>query len=243
MRGYLSQPRIFAFFGERYMASRSFSSSAFSNWMMTLPSFSSSTTMPSSGFALFTAMLAAAPGGPTVGGRTRQKVHTRSPRFRVTPPVLRFLLIGSESPPTRPTLGPAPRDAPFSGVSRLRFTPAPAPPPVPRPRQPRASSLLWMKRRSMSWSSGSMCAKPSKSSGLRMTLVDFRDLVKVLKMQRAWYHMIWTTPSSLPLRPGISTRLPMRRWPFSMNFSPPWSMRSRQSPSLHIARPPPARAA
>mmetsp|Transcript_25613 Transcript_25613/g.72931 ORF Transcript_25613/g.72931 Transcript_25613/m.72931 type:complete len:288 (+) Transcript_25613:157-1020(+) len=237
-RGYLSQPRILTFFGDRYIASRSFSSSAFSNCTMTLPSASSSTTMASSGFALFTATLAGT-AAPMVGGRTRQKVQTRSPFRNVTSATFRFFAVGSGRP-ARP--GPEARAPDFSGVSRARFAPV-AVPPAPRPRHPRTSSLQAMKRRSMSWSSGSMCSKPSKSSALWMTRVDFRARRKVLKMHRAWYHMIWMKPSSPPCRPCISTRRPMRMWPFSMNFSPPWSTRSKQSWSLHMARPPPARLA
>mmetsp|Transcript_85104 Transcript_85104/g.260038 ORF Transcript_85104/g.260038 Transcript_85104/m.260038 type:complete len:253 (-) Transcript_85104:106-864(-) len=243
-RGYFSQLRIFAFFGFWNIATRSFSSSAFSNWTMTAPSFTSSTIMPSSGLALLTA--ASAGGRPsTTGGLTRQNVHTRSPFFKRTSSCLRLFPAGSPRRPTPRDLSgvcSAPRFVPpgFSGV--WFFAPAAAPP-RPRPCHVRASSLLAMKRRSMSWSSASMWAKPSRSSGVWMTRVLLRALMKVSKMHLAWYHMIWIIPSSLPCLPCISTRRPMRRSPFSMNFVPPCEKRSRHSWFLHIARPPPARVA
>mmetsp|Transcript_125596 Transcript_125596/g.313850 ORF Transcript_125596/g.313850 Transcript_125596/m.313850 type:complete len:222 (+) Transcript_125596:463-1128(+) len=221
--------------------------------MMTFPSFSSSTTMPNSGFGLLTANSAG--GRPsTTGGLTLQKVHTRSPFLKVTLswPVLR--LFAAKDSPRRPgPLGPPPPPGTppgFSGVSGRALLPPPAaaaaePVALPslRSRQLRTSSLETMNRRIISWSSGLMCSKPSKSNGDWMTRVFFRDRMNTLKMQRAWYHIIWTKPSSSSLLPFISTRRPIRRQPFSMTFKPPWSCRSRQSVSLHMARPPPARAA
>mmetsp|Transcript_43384 Transcript_43384/g.97922 ORF Transcript_43384/g.97922 Transcript_43384/m.97922 type:complete len:308 (-) Transcript_43384:256-1179(-) len=237
MRGYLSHALTFASLlsWERYCSTRCFSCSELSNCTTTVSSTTSSAIMPSSGFGLFTAKTSpkgAAPGLSLGAPLTRQCVQTRSP-FRN---VLRssrcsFSLLPAGVDAPSPPGGPR-----FSGVLA-------APPlgPAARFRAMRTSSLPEMMPRSMFWSSSWMSSKPSMSSTVWMTRVVFRARMKVLKMHRAWYHMITTCPSS-PL-PSISTRRPMRSSPFSMLRTPPCAWRSRHSRSRHIALPAPPRVA
>mmetsp|Transcript_41295 Transcript_41295/g.116890 ORF Transcript_41295/g.116890 Transcript_41295/m.116890 type:complete len:273 (+) Transcript_41295:275-1093(+) len=234
MRGYLSHPRIFSVVFEplQYFSIRSFSCSSLSNWRMTVPSLTSSLTIASSALGLFTANTIPFPTpGSVAAGRTRQCVQTRSPFFnsRDSFSTLRFL---AAPPPSSRKLALR-----FSGV-RPAFRPAP---PAARDFAPRTSSLPSMNRRIICWSSYWRFSKFSRSSAAEITRVVLRDLTKLLNMQRAWYHIITTSPSAPSF--CISTRRPIRRSPFSILRTPSCACRSRHWRSRHMARPPPPRGA